>query len=227
MKCAWKQVRAKNKRTKAYREITDQFIQFLESSAGCVMHDVFSHGQNRLFDMYADLHEEVNDAMEDPAADIFKLTDDMPANVREIIERMRKNRKSEADLAEDSVESYKIKLKKCGFDMDAIAEDVSQPDNFGRWGIRKDEESHYVRRCFLADIWLIVQLIHGALLLRLRERHGFGAIRLERAYRALLEDYRAYCTEYLRCTDIGDRKCMTMIKERQARCAEIGVVFEE
>lgn len=227
MRCAYREVMAQEKRLNAYREITDDFLQFLDASAGCVLHDTFGHGQNRLFDMYSGLHESVNDAMEETDLTESDIGPDAPENVREILARIRNKPKSEAQLAEEAVEEYKGKLLDCGFDMDAVAADVPEKDGFTRHGIASCESNHAVRTAFLRDIWLIVQMYHGALLSWMRKRHGFGAIRLERTYRLLVEDYREYCGQYLRCTAQGDRAAVTMTEKRQKRCRGFGIMFEE
>lgn len=227
MKCAYRYVQAQEKRKEAYNEITDEFIQFLDASAGCVMHDLFGSGQNRLFDMYAGMHESVSGAMEEnPLAD-GEIGEDAPESVKAIMERLKRNPKSEATLAVEAVEEYKDKLLECGFDMDAEAAEVPVIDKFGCFGMQKHEANHEVRLVFLENFWVIVQMYHGALLLWLRKRRGFGEIRLRRTYRALLSDWREYCGEYLRCTVSGDRAARAMTEERQARCGKIGIEFEK
>lgn len=226
MKCAYREVMAQEKRMNAYREITDDFLEFLDASAGRVMHRLFGHGQNRLFDMYGGLVAAVNDAMTETTLTEEDIGEDAPENVRTILSRIRNKPKSESQLAEEAVEEYKDTLARCGFDMDAVAASVPKIDRFTRWSMDGYAASHAVRETFLGNVWIIVQMYHGALLCWLRKHRKFGAERLTATYRALVEDYYEYCGWYLQCTDAGDRHALKMTEERVKECKRIGITLE-
>lgn len=225
MRCAYLEVMAQEKCLSAYREITDHFLEFLDASAGCVMHRLHRHGQNRLFDMYGGLVDAVNDAMTETTLTEDEIGEDAPENVRAILNRIQNQPKSETQLAEEAVEEYKDILARCGFDMDAVAESVPKVDRFARWDMEDYTASHAVRERFLNNVWIIVQMYHGALLCWLRKNRGFGAERLTTTYRALLADYYDYCGWYLRSTESGDYTAYRMAKDRVKECKRIGITL--
>lgn len=226
MRCAYREVMAQEKCLSAYREITDHFLEFLDASAGCVMHRLHGHGQNRLFDMYGGLVSAVNDAMTETTLTEDEIGEDAPENVRAILARIQNQPKSESQLAEEAVEEYRDTLAKCGFDMDGVAESVPKIDRFTRWDMVDYAASHAVRERFLDNVWIIVQMYHGALLCWLRKHRGFGAERLTTTYRALLADYYNYCGWYLRSTEHGDFTALRMVKDRVKECRRIGITLE-
>lgn len=226
MRCAYREVMAQEKCMNAYRELTDHFLEFLDASAGCVMHRLHGHGQNRLFDMYGGLVNAVNDAMTETTLTEDEVGEDAPENVRAILNRIQNQPKSESQLAEEAVEEYKDTLSRCGFDMDAVAESVPKVDRFTRWDMEDYTASHAVRANFIDNVWIIVQMYHGALLCWLRKHRGFGAERLTATYRALLADYYDYCGWYLRSTESGDYTAYRMAKDRVKECRRIGITLE-
>lgn len=226
MRCAYREVMAQEKSMNAYREITDHFLEFLDASAGCVIHRLHGHGQNRLFDMFCGLVHAVNDAMVETTLAEDDIGENAPENVRAILSRIQNQPKSETQLAEEAVEEYKDTLARCGFDMDAVAESVPRVDRFSRWGMEDYAASHAVRERFLGNVWIIVQMYHGALLCWLRKHRGFGAERLTTTYRALLADYYDYCGWYLRSTESGDITAHRMTKSRVKECKRIGITLE-
>ena len=108
MRCAYREVMAQEKCLSAYREITDHFLEFLDASAGCVMHRLHGHGQNRLFDMYGGLVDAVNDAMTETTLTEDEIGEDAPENVRAILARIQNQPKSESQLAEDIFPLYQL-----------------------------------------------------------------------------------------------------------------------
>ncbi len=226
MKCAYREVMAQEKCMNAYREITDNFLEFLDASAGCVMHRIHGHGQGRLFDMFGGLVNAVNDAMTETTLTDDDIAPDAPESVRRIMERIKNQPKSESQLAEEAVEEYKDMLSRFGFDMDAVADSVPKVDRFTRWSMEGYAASHEVRVNFLGNVWIIVQMYHGALLCWLRKNRGFGAERLTTTYRALLADYYDYCGWYLRSTESGDRTALKMTQDRVKECKRIGITLE-
>ena len=226
MKCAYREVMAQEKRMNAYRGITDDFLQFLDASAGCVMHRIHGHGEQRLFDMFGGLVRAVNDAMTETTLTEEEIAPDAPESVRRIMERIQNDPKPESQLAEEAVEEYKEKLAECGFDMDAVAASVPKIDRFTRWSMEEYVETHQTRENFINNVWIIVQMYHGALLCWLRKHRKFGAERLTTTYRALLEDYYDYCGWYLRCSNAGNRTALKMTEERVKECKRIGITLE-
>lgn len=226
MKCAYREVMAQEKSTNTYRDITDHFLEFLDASAGCVMHRLHGHGQNRLFDMFGGLIHAVNDAMTETTLTDDEIAPDAPQNVHAILDRIQNKPKPESQLAEEAVEEYKDTLARCGFDMEEVAKSVPKVDRFTRWAMEDYAVSHEVRQNFLTNIWIIVQMYHGALLCWLRKHRGFGAERLTTTYRALLTDYYDYCGWYLRSTESGDITAYRMTKARVKECKRIGITLE-
>ena len=115
-------------------------------------------------------------------------------------------------------------LKCCGFNFGAARKSIVIRDPFyDVYRFKREEELHERRLEYVQTFELAQTPVHLAFLQSARNEYKYGAGRLEQFYKALREDSDPFISEYLRCTEKGDKKILKMLKQKQAVLTQCGL----
>lgn len=206
MNCKAKEILARQALDKAYREVGESFLSFLDMSTGCIINDMHGFARKRLHRMFDAAKDELSYTMERCAAD--------NEEVRE--------------TALTALAAMKNRLKLYGFDYDAVTKEMPYRDVFGEtWHSARDRQKHEGRVAWVENVEVATSVYYCSILVHLHDECGFGEGRLTVSYRAMRADYNEFVGLYLRCKEQADRQMTKMIEDRQARIEKLGLSLVE
>lgn len=212
MKCAYESVLSQQKLEKVCARYGTAFLQYCDASLAVNMHDIFGFGTaKRLSELFDEQNPRLNEQMQVLAED------------------------DDEDLWETTINTYYCTIAKIrdavGWTPEKATEEMPVKDNWkqpSEWKFAKkvitiERDKHTFRQQFLGTMEIKLAVYWNMILLYLITDHGFGAVRLERLYRALRRDYVEFAEKYLE--GYPDTALLQMIKDMQEKAAKFGCEF--
>lgn len=200
MKCLYKDAIERKRKTEVCDHLGNKWLTFIEALTAAELHRIYGWGAGRIREMQDGVNELLNELMSKYAADgedIWETT--LTANYGLI-----------------------SRLKSIGFDIAAIGQRMPVIDRFGEsWHSERDRQKHIFREQWIATMEKKLTVYFAVLLLWLNERHGFGAVRLERLYTAMRIKYNRFAELYLMGKPECDREMLIMIEREEERAKAI------
>lgn len=198
MKCLYKDAIELKRKTEVCDHLGNKWLTFIEALTASELHRIYGWGAGRIREMQDGVNELLNELMSKYAADgedIWETT--LTANY-----------------------GLSSRLKSIEFDIVAIGQRMPVIDRFGEsWHSERDRQKHIFREQWIATMEKKLMVYFAVLLLWINERHGFGAVRLERLYTAMRIKYNRFAELYLMGKSECDRE-MASIIEREEETAE-------
>ena len=208
MECAYKKVRNQEKLVEICERYGGWFLEFADYSLTLILHDEDGFGaRKRLPDLFDGMNPRLNERMrslvEDDNEDLWETTQNTYYNT---IIRLQ-------SLA--------------GFDPRTVTDDIPVRDLFKP--IRhsqKEADRHIFRRNFVDTMEKKIGVYYNMVLLYLAEEYGWGAVKLERRFRRMRQEYVKYAELFLMTSDAKDREMHRMVEALKGRAAKIGIQYE-
>lgn len=205
MRCKWKEVRDQKKLVEVCDRFGSWFLEFSDYSLALILHEVCGFGQaKRLPDLMDSINPRLNEQMriymEDDEEDLWEVTQTTYCGLlRQIRELTEWN--PEVVTAE-----YPVR-------------DLFQPI----FGTEKESDRHIFRQNFVRTMEKKIGVYWYMVLRYLIDEHRFGAVRLERVFRRIRQDYISFAELFLKSSSGGDKDLHRMIGKLKKRAARLGI----
>lgn len=200
MKCLYKDAIELKRKTEVCDHLGNKWLTFIEALTASELHRIYGWGAGRIREMQGGVDELLNELMSKYAADgedIWETT--LTANY-----------------------GLSSRLKSIGFDITAVEQRLPVVDRFGEsWHSERDRQKHIFRAQWIATMEKKLTVYFAVLFLWLNERHGFGAVRLERLYVAMRIKYNQFAGLFLLCKPGLDRVMSLMIEDEKEKAKAI------
>lgn len=208
MRCKWKEVRNQEKLVEICDRFGRWFLEFSDYSLTLILHEVCGFGQaKRLPDLMDSINPRLNEQMriymEDDEEDLWEVTQTTYFGLlRQIRELTEWN--PEVVTAE-----YPVR-------------DLFKPI----FGTEKESDRHIFRQNFVRTMEKKIGVYWYMVLRYLIDEHGFGAVRLERVFRRMRQDYVSFAELFLKSSSGGDKDLHRMIGNLKKRAARLGIQYD-
>lgn len=208
MRCKWKEVRNQEKLVEICDRFGRWFLEFSDYSLTLILHEVCGFGQaKRLPDLMDSINPRLNEQMriymEDDEEDLWEVTQTTYFGLlRQIRELTEWN--PEVVTAE-----YPVR-------------DLFKPI----FGTEKESDRHIFRQNFVRTMEKKIGVYWYMVLRYLIDEHRFGAVRLERVFRKIRQDYVSFAELFLKSSSGGDKDLHRMIGNLKKRAARLGIQYD-
>ena len=208
MKCKWKEVRNQEKLVEICDRFGRWFLEFSDYSLTLILHEVCGFGQaKRLPDLMESINPRLNEQMriymEDDEEDLWEVTQTTYFGLLGQI-RAQTEWNPETVTAE-----YPVR-------------DLFKPI----FETEKESDRHIFRQNFVRTMEKKIGVYWYMVLRYLIDEHRFGAVRLERVFRKIRQDYVSFAELFLKSSTGGDKDLHRMIGNLKKRAARIGIQYD-
>ena len=208
MRCKWKEVRTQKKLVEVCDRFGRWFLEFSDYSLTLILHEVCGFGQaKRLPDLMDSINPRLNEQMriymEDDEEDLWEVTQ---TTYFGLLQQIR-------ELAE--------------WDPETVTAEYPVRDLFKPiFGTEKESDRHIFRQNFVRTMEKKIGVYWYMVLRYLIDEHRFGAVRLERVFRRIRQDYVSFAELFLKSSSGGDKDLHRMIGNRKKRAARLGIQYD-
>ena len=208
MRCKWKEVRTQKKLVEVCDRFGRWFLEFSDYSLTLILHEVCGFGQaKRLPDLMDSINPRLNEQMriymEDDEEDLWEVTQ---TTYFGLLQQIR-------ELAE--------------WDPETVTAEYPVRDLFKPiFGTEKESDRHIFRQNFVGTMEKKIGVYWYMVLRYLIDEHRFGAVRLERVFRRIRQDYVSFAELFLKSSSGGDKDLHRMIGNLKKRAARLGIQYD-
>lgn len=208
MKCAYESVLGNRSVERFCNYYGGEFLKYVDASLAVRMHEIFGFGSaKRLPEMFNEMNPRLNDQMQTL---VEEEGEDLWYTARNT----------------HWVTDWKIK-EATGWSPCAVAEEMPVLDDWKpQMHTRKEVKQHEIRKEYIGTMEIKLGLYWHMVLDYCMVKHGFGAERLDRLYRALRTDYNAFAGEFLKGTKAAEKNMTRMIADMQDKVRKLGIEFD-
>ena len=208
MRCKWKEVRNQEKLVEICDRFGRWFLEFSDYSLTLILHEVCGFGQaKRLPDLMDSINPRLNEQMriymEDDEEDLWEVTQTtyfgLLRQIRELV----------------------------GWDPETVTAEYPVRDLFKPiFGTEKESDRHIFRQNFVGTMEKKIGVYWYMVLRYLIDERRFGAVRLERVFRRMRQDYVSFAELFLKSSSGGDKDLHRMIGNLKKRAARLGIQYD-
>lgn len=198
MTCAWKKAMA----SAQIMDVTARMIDCLVNSAAYVARTHAKFGVERISRLLVSASELMN----------------------ETIVAYEEDERRADECVSTAAGAMMAELKCCGFNFGAARRSIVIRDPFfDVYRFEHEKDLHDRRLEYVQTFELAQTPVHLSFLQAARKEYKYGVGRLEQFYKALREDSDPFISEYLRCTEKGDKKILAMLNQKRTILNQCGL----